>query len=170
MKALRLYEQRGLLAPLRTAAGWRTYGPVEIARAGEIAALRALGLSLAQVARVLGGDAACLDAALAAHQTVLEGELQPACRHHREGARLARRPRRRRGAGCRSACAAGATGPRARSHSRCPGRGAAKGSCCCDTRALNYVVGPLGSGKTRLARAIAEALPDAAFLGLEQVG
>ena len=76
VKALRLYEQRGLLAPLRTAAGWRTYGPVEMARAGEIAALRALGLSLAQVARVLGGDAACLDAALAAHQAALEGEMR----------------------------------------------------------------------------------------------
>jgi len=32
-KALRLYEQRGLIAPLRTAAGWRVYGPDEMARA-----------------------------------------------------------------------------------------------------------------------------------------
>ena len=66
-KALRLYEQRGLVAPLRTAAGWRAYGPDEMARAGEIAALRALGLSLAQVARVLGGDSQGLEPALAAH-------------------------------------------------------------------------------------------------------
>ncbi|HEY9348253.1 MAG TPA: MerR family transcriptional regulator, partial [Inquilinus sp.] len=42
-KALRLYEQRGLLAPVRSAAGWRAYGPDEMGRAGEIAALRALG-------------------------------------------------------------------------------------------------------------------------------
>ena len=55
-KALRLYEQRGLLRPGRTRAGWRSYGPIEMARAAEIAALRALGLSLAQVARVLDGD------------------------------------------------------------------------------------------------------------------
>ena len=54
-KALRLYEQRGLIAPLRTAAGWRTYGPGEMARAAEIVALRALGLSLNQVAGVLNG-------------------------------------------------------------------------------------------------------------------
>ena len=73
-KALRLYEQRGLVAPLRTAAGWRAYGPAEMARAGEVAALRALGLSLAQVARVLGGDAQGLEPALAAHQARLEGE------------------------------------------------------------------------------------------------
>ncbi len=55
-KALRLYEARGLIAPVRTAAGWRAYGPDEMARVAEIAALRELGLSLAQVARVLGGD------------------------------------------------------------------------------------------------------------------
>ena len=55
-KALRLYEQRGLIAPIRTAAGWRAYGPDEMSRAAEIAALRALGFSLAQVARVLEGD------------------------------------------------------------------------------------------------------------------
>ena len=38
-----------------------------------------------------------------------------------------------------------------------------------DIRALNYIIGPLGSGKTRLAKRIAEALPDAAFLGLERL-
>ena len=38
-----------------------------------------------------------------------------------------------------------------------------------DIRPLNYIIGPLGSGKTRLARRIAEALPDAAFLGLERL-
>ena len=47
-KALRLYEQRGLIAPVRTAAGWRVYGPDEMARVTEIAALRELGLSLAR--------------------------------------------------------------------------------------------------------------------------
>ena len=31
-KALRLYEERGLLAPARTAAGWRAYDPGEMAR------------------------------------------------------------------------------------------------------------------------------------------
>ena len=55
-KALRLYEARGLIAPVRTAAGWRAYGPDEMARVAEIAALRELGLSLTQVARVLEGD------------------------------------------------------------------------------------------------------------------
>jgi hypothetical protein len=31
---------------------------------------------------------------------------------------------------------------------------------------LNYIIGPLGSGKTRLAQRLAEALPNAFFLGL----
>jgi DNA-binding transcriptional MerR regulator len=75
-KALRLYEQRGLVAPIRTAAGWRAYGPGEMARASEIAALRALGLSLAQVARVLGGNPQDLEPALAAHQERLEEQVR----------------------------------------------------------------------------------------------
>ncbi len=45
-KALRLYEQSGLVLPSRTPAGWRVYGPDDIARAADIVALRALGLSL----------------------------------------------------------------------------------------------------------------------------
>ncbi len=49
-KALRIYEQRGLIAPTRTAAGWRAYGPDDLRRATKIAALRSLGFSLAPIA------------------------------------------------------------------------------------------------------------------------
>ena len=38
-----------------------------------------------------------------------------------------------------------------------------------DVRPLNYIIGPLGSGKTRLARRLAESLPDAVFLGLDRL-
>ena len=75
-KALRLYEQRGLIAPIRSAAGWRSYGPDEVARAAEIVALRMLGLSLGQVSRVLGGDARSLETALGEHQAILEGQAR----------------------------------------------------------------------------------------------
>lgn len=75
VKALRIYEQRGLVTPIRTAAGWRVYGPGEMARAAEIAALRELGLSLGQVARVIGRDAGDLEPALAEHQAVLEDRI-----------------------------------------------------------------------------------------------
>jgi DNA-binding transcriptional MerR regulator len=58
IKALRLYEQRGLLTPVRTRNGstgsaWRTYGPDQIARLHSILALKNLGLSLARVAELL---------------------------------------------------------------------------------------------------------------------
>src|SRR5580704_8007054 len=76
IKALRLYELRGLVAPGRTAAGYRVYGPGEMLRASEIVALRALGLSLAQVARVLEGDRQSLESALGAHEASLERKIR----------------------------------------------------------------------------------------------
>lgn len=54
-KALRLYETGGLVAPLRTATGWRTYGPAEIARLHQVVALKRLGLSLAQIVELFKG-------------------------------------------------------------------------------------------------------------------
>ncbi|HEY4076072.1 MAG TPA: MerR family transcriptional regulator [Rhizomicrobium sp.] len=58
IKALRLYEQRGLLKPVRTCNGstgsaWRVYGPDQIARLHQILALKRLGLSLATINQVL---------------------------------------------------------------------------------------------------------------------
>jgi DNA-binding transcriptional MerR regulator len=58
IKALRLYEQRGLLTPLRTSNGstgsaWRVYGPDQIARLHRILALKSLGLPLSQIGGLL---------------------------------------------------------------------------------------------------------------------
>lgn len=167
-KALRLYEERGLIEPLRSAAGWRAYGPAAMARAAEVAALRALGFSLAQIGRVLRGEPAGLEPALAAHQAALEGQLRT----------LAERVERLRG--LRSDLAQG----------RAPSLGELAGLArpakavrvafalpwpwggerfeLRDLRPLTHIIGPLGSGKTRLARAIAEHLPGALFLGLER--
>ena len=36
-------------------------------------------------------------------------------------------------------------------------------------RALNFLIGPLASGKTQLAGRLAEVLPDTVFLGLERL-
>ena len=58
IKALRLYESRGLLTPLRSEAGWRTYGPDQIARLHQILALKRLGLSLARIGQILAGGCA----------------------------------------------------------------------------------------------------------------
>jgi DNA-binding transcriptional MerR regulator len=167
-KALRLYEQRGLIAPIRSAAGWRAYGPDEMRRAGEIAALRALGFSLAQVARVLNGDPRGLEPALAAHQAALEDRLRELVTTIETVGRL------------RNSLARGETptvGDLARLASRpsettvafdLPYPWGGERFELGRLRPLNYIVGPLGSGKTRLARRIAETLPNAAFLGLER--
>src|SRR5687768_6017954 len=53
IKALRLYEDRGLLTPLRSKSGWRTYGPDQIARLHQILALKQLGLSLASIGQLM---------------------------------------------------------------------------------------------------------------------
>ena len=60
IKALRLYEQHGLLTPLRsrsgaTGAAWRSYGPDQIARLHQILALKRLGFSLARIGALLKG-------------------------------------------------------------------------------------------------------------------
>lgn len=55
IRALRVYERHGLIAPARTAKNWRVYGAAEIARLNEILALKHLGLSLARIASLLAG-------------------------------------------------------------------------------------------------------------------
>ena len=169
VKALRLYEQRGLIAPARTSAGWRAYGPDEMARVAEIAALRELGLSLSQVARVLEGDSESLEPALAAHQTALEGRV-----HQLVDA--VDRVRRLR------ADLAGGRAPAPSELARLlkpasnfsvafdlPWPWGGERFELQDIRSLNYIIGPLGSGKTRLAQCIAATLPGAAFVGLDRL-
>ena len=75
IKALRLYEQRGLLRPLRaangsTGAAWRVYGPDQLARLHQILALKRLGLSLGQIGQLLVGQDA-LDSILAVQERAL---------------------------------------------------------------------------------------------------
>jgi MerR family transcriptional regulator, thiopeptide resistance regulator len=56
VRALRIYERHGVVRPRRTAAGWRVYGPEEIARLHQVLELKRLGLTLAQIARLIRGD------------------------------------------------------------------------------------------------------------------
>jgi DNA-binding transcriptional MerR regulator len=168
-KALRLYEERGLVAPHRTGAGWRAYGADEMARAAEIVALRALGLSLAQVTRVLGGDPRGLEPALAAHQATLEGRLRQLGGTIEKVRRL--RADLARGeaptAGELASLVGPATGLRVSFALPWPWDG--EQFELSDIRPLSYIIGPLGSGKTQLAMRLAEALPDAAFLALDRL-
>jgi DNA-binding transcriptional MerR regulator len=51
-RALRFYEARGLLAPLRTNSGRRLYGAAALERLNQILALKRAGLTLAQIGRL----------------------------------------------------------------------------------------------------------------------
>jgi hypothetical protein len=138
-----------------------------MARAAEVVALRALGLSLAQVARVLAGDQQNLATALAAHEAILEQEIR----------RLVCKIDKSRG--LRADIARGqmpADGELARLlHPtlsvgfELPWPWGGELFELHDIRALNYITGPLGSGKTRLALRLTEAFPNAAFLGLDRL-
>ena len=69
VKALRLYEKRGLINPRRTGKNWRLYGVEDIARLNEILALKRLGLSLARITELLAGQATDVDRTLVMQQT-----------------------------------------------------------------------------------------------------
>ncbi|MBB3656508.1 DNA-binding transcriptional MerR regulator [Rhizobium sp. BK650] len=76
VRALRLYEETGLIRPLRTGKNWRLYGAKEIARLNEILALKRLGLSLQDIARLLAGHATDLDRMLAMQNLSLQEQLR----------------------------------------------------------------------------------------------
>ncbi|VVE13893.1 Mercuric resistance operon regulatory protein [Pandoraea iniqua] len=175
-KALRLYEQHGLLAPGRTAAGYRQYGTNDMARAGEIVALRKLGLSVAQVKAVLGGDAQALAGALELHEKMLLRDMAARAqqiarvRELRAELRDGRMP------------AAGALAQLLRDQRHdAPGRVPLDVGFALpwpwggewfelkDLPAITFLTGPLGSGKTRLAMQFAESIPGASFVGLDRV-
>ncbi len=52
-RALRFYEARGLVAPLRTYSGRRLYGAHELERINQVVALKKAGLTLAQIQRLM---------------------------------------------------------------------------------------------------------------------
>ncbi|MBV9137647.1 MAG: MerR family transcriptional regulator [Hyphomicrobiales bacterium] len=169
VKALRLYEERGLIAPARSAAGWRAYGPGEMKRGAEIATLRALGLSLAEVTCVLKGETLGLEPALAAREVKIEVETR----------RLAAMLERIRA--LRAGLTTGEGVMAALSRLQQPSAHAMGVSFelpwpwggerfeLRDIRALTHIIGPLGSGKTRFAKRLAKALPGAAFVPLDRV-
>ncbi len=169
IKALRLYEQRGLLTPARTASGWRAYGPGEMARAREIATLRALGLSLAQIGQVvLKGDPRSLPPALAAHEANLESQAR------RLSDQIARVRGLRAELGRGRAPAADELAQLVRPPTSAvafdlPWPWGGERFELIDIRPINFIVGPLFSGKTRLARAIADGLPGGTFIGLDRL-
>lgn len=56
VRALRVYEQYGLISPRRSGGGWRQYGPQDLARLNSICVLKAAGLSLLQIREMIRSD------------------------------------------------------------------------------------------------------------------
>jgi DNA-binding transcriptional MerR regulator len=168
-KALRLYEHRGLITPARTPAGWRVYGLAEMARAAEIVELRALGLSLSDVARVFEGDAQIFEHTLAAHEATLENQI----RQLSDTVGKVRRLRADLSQGdvpaARQLIRLLKSAPEISIAFDLPWPWGGERFELSDIRPLNHIVGPLGSGKTQLAKRLAESLPDAAFVGLDRL-
>lgn len=73
-RALRFYEARGLIRPLRSASGRRHYGPAELERLHQILALKRAGLSLAQIERLTAGRKLDLRALVAAQIEALDAQ------------------------------------------------------------------------------------------------
>ncbi|RRN61820.1 MerR family transcriptional regulator [Caulobacter sp. 602-1] len=168
-KALRLYEERGLLHPTRSATGWRAYGPDQIRRAAEIVALRSLGFSLKQVERVVSGVADGLEPALGALQTRLESEFDQLSQRLEKISALRRALAQGRVPAVLDLAGLTAAPDTLVAGFNLPWPWGGEWFEARGVRALNYIVGPLGSGKTRLARMLAQHLPGALFIGLDRI-
>jgi DNA-binding transcriptional MerR regulator len=167
-KALRVYERQGLLKPRRNAADWRFYGAAEMERGQKIVALRGLGMSLARIKAVLAGSADAFDALLAAHQAELDRQMTDIA------AKLAalQALRQRRANGAISAADAAAEflldDSRPSVSLALPWPWAGEMFAIDRLGPVTFLTGPLGSGKTRLAEALAKAISGARFVGLDR--
>ena len=169
-KALRIYEEHGLLRPQRSEAGYRLYTEADLERARAVVQLRALGLTLAQVAAALQGDAGAMELALAARQVELEGLFAQTRRAIDQVKAL--RAGMAAGQPAHAAELSGALQPRAAPllSFTLPWPWNGERFELAEVRRLNYIVGPLGSGKTRLMRCIAAALPGCIYLDEDRQG
>jgi DNA-binding transcriptional MerR regulator len=80
IKALKVYERHGLVAPMRLANGWRVYGPDQLARVHEVLALKGMGLSLAAIGALVAGRDADVERTLDLHEQLLRRRVATANR------------------------------------------------------------------------------------------
>ena len=71
-RALRFYEARGLVTPLRSASGRRHYGPAELERLHQVIAMKHAGLTLAQIQKLSTGRKTDLATLVAAQLKALD--------------------------------------------------------------------------------------------------
>ena len=75
-RALRFYEARGLISPLRSHTGRRYYGAAELERVHQIIVLKSAGLSLAQIKRLFDGKEVDLSGLLNAQLAMLDEQVE----------------------------------------------------------------------------------------------
>ena len=73
-RALRHYEDMGLLAPHRDGAGYRLYGPADAKRLANILSMRACGLPLTTIRRLLDDPKADVRSVLVSHLGTLRAQ------------------------------------------------------------------------------------------------
>jgi MerR family transcriptional regulator, thiopeptide resistance regulator len=73
-RALRFYEAKGLIAPLRTGSGRRIYNSADLERLHRITILKAAGLSLAQMRRLFDGKTFDLSGLLNAQLEMMDAQ------------------------------------------------------------------------------------------------
>jgi len=71
VKALRVYEDHGLLSPPRSEKNWRLYSAREISRLNEILTFKAMGFSLSRITELLSEQENTTDNMLALQQSCL---------------------------------------------------------------------------------------------------
>lgn len=75
-RALRFYEARGLIMPLRTSSGRRHFGPAQLERLHQIIAMKRAGLTLAQIQKLSEGRSVDLRALVSAQIEVLSEQAE----------------------------------------------------------------------------------------------
>jgi DNA-binding transcriptional MerR regulator len=138
-------------------------------RAAEIATLRTLGLNLAQVGQVLKGDPESLPPALAMHQATLEGQVRELTDKIEKVRSMRADLDRGQAPAFEELARLMRPAAKAVLAFDLPWPWGGERFELHDIRPLNFIVGPLFSGKTRLAHAIADSLPGCAFIGLERL-
>jgi hypothetical protein len=120
-------------------------------------------------ARVFEGDAQTLERALAAHEATLEDRVRQLSETVSKVRRLRADLSRGEMPAARELIGVLKAAPEISVAFDLPWRWGGERFELSDIRPLNYIVGPLGSGKTRLAKCLAESLPDAVFVGLDRL-
>lgn len=75
-RALRFYEARGLLHPLRTGAGRRLFDPAALARLHQLLTLKRAGFSLTQIGQMFAGPMPDLGTLLQAQRLALDEQAR----------------------------------------------------------------------------------------------